>query len=133
MLQWACDIPTLREWLSADRDEATMGTPAVQAVFEVLYALRDEVLRVTGIRTWRHNEKVMMIFTSRSAGFPEMFLLFFSCAQRSSIALSKSGRTKKELLILASNAHVRAAFVGTMIHEYWCSCSVSHECNNYLF
>ena len=37
MLQRACDDPTLLGWLSSDRDEATMGTPAVQAVFDLLY------------------------------------------------------------------------------------------------
>ena len=45
----AMDDPTLREWLSSNPDEASMDRPAVQAVFDVLYAFRDEVLRVTGV------------------------------------------------------------------------------------
>ena len=47
VLQRACDDPTLLEWLWSDRDEATMGTPAVQAVFDLLCAFSDEVSRVT--------------------------------------------------------------------------------------
>ena len=49
MLQRACDDPALRGWLSSDQDTATMGTPEVQAVFDLLYAFRDKVLRVTGV------------------------------------------------------------------------------------
>ena len=40
MLQKACDDPALRGWLSSDQDSATMGTPEVQAVFDLLYAFR---------------------------------------------------------------------------------------------
>ena len=48
MLQQACDNPILREWPSSDRDEATTDTFAVQAVFDLLHAFRDDVSRVTG-------------------------------------------------------------------------------------
>ena len=48
--QRACDKPALRGWLSSDQNTATMGTPGVQAVFDLLYAFHDEVSRVTGVR-----------------------------------------------------------------------------------
>ena len=50
VLQKAFEDPTLRGWLSSDKDTATMGTPEVQAVFDLLYAFRNEVSRVTGVR-----------------------------------------------------------------------------------
>ena len=50
VLQKACENPAPRGWLSSDQDTATMGTSEVQAVFDGLYAFRDEVLRVTGVR-----------------------------------------------------------------------------------
>ena len=50
MLQRACDDPALKGWLSSDQHTATMGTPEVQAVSILLYAFRDEVSRVTGVR-----------------------------------------------------------------------------------
>ena len=46
----ACDDPALRGWLSSDQDTATMGTSEVRAVFDLLYAFRDEVARVTRVR-----------------------------------------------------------------------------------
>ena len=46
----AFDDPALRGWLSSDQDTATMGASEVQAVFDLLYAFRDEVSRVTGVR-----------------------------------------------------------------------------------
>ena len=49
-LQKACEDRTLRAWLSSDQDTATMGTSEVQAVFDLLYAFRDDVSRVTGVR-----------------------------------------------------------------------------------
>ena len=46
-----CGEPVaLRGWLSSDHHTATMGTSEVQAVFDLLYAFRDEVLRVIGVR-----------------------------------------------------------------------------------
>ena len=50
VLQKACEDWTLRAWLSSDQDTATMGTSEVQAVFDLLYAFRDDVSRVTGVR-----------------------------------------------------------------------------------
>ena len=50
VLQRVCDDPPLRVCLSSDQDTATMGTPEVQAIFNLLYLLRDEVSRVTGVR-----------------------------------------------------------------------------------
>ena len=50
VLQKACEDRTLRAWLSLDQDTATMGTPEVQAVFELLYAFRNDVSMVTGVR-----------------------------------------------------------------------------------
>ena len=50
VLQRACDDPALDGSLSSDRDTATMGTSEVQAVFDLLYAFRDQVSRVTGVR-----------------------------------------------------------------------------------
>ena len=50
VLQKACEDWTLRAWLSSDQDTATMGTSEVQAVFNLLYAFRDDVSRVTGVR-----------------------------------------------------------------------------------
>ena len=49
MLHWAWDDPALKGWLSSDHDTATMGTPEVQAVFDLLYAFRDVVSRVTRV------------------------------------------------------------------------------------
>ena len=49
VLRKACEEQALRGWLSSDEDTATMGTPEVQAVFDLLYAFRDEVSRVTGV------------------------------------------------------------------------------------
>ena len=49
-LRKGCEDRALRGWLSSGQDAATMGTPEVQAVFDVLYAFRDEVSRVTGVR-----------------------------------------------------------------------------------
>ena len=46
-LQKACVDRTVRVWLSSDQDTATMGTPEVQAVFELLDTFRDDVSRVT--------------------------------------------------------------------------------------
>ena len=40
----------LQAWLSSDQDTATMGTSEVQAVFDLLYAFRNDVSRVTGVR-----------------------------------------------------------------------------------
>ena len=50
MLRKACEDQALRGWLSSHHDAATMGAPEVQAVFDLLYAFRDEVSRVTGVR-----------------------------------------------------------------------------------
>ena len=50
MLRKACEDRALQGWLSSDHNTATMGTPKVQAVFDLLYAFRDEVSRVTGVR-----------------------------------------------------------------------------------
>ena len=50
MMRTACEDRTLRGWLSSGQDTATMGTPEMQAVFDLLYAFRDEVSRVTGVR-----------------------------------------------------------------------------------
>ena len=50
VLRKACEDQVLRGWLSSDQNAATMGTPEVQAVFDLLYAFRDEVSRVTGVR-----------------------------------------------------------------------------------
>ena len=61
MLQRACDDLALREWLSPDHDTPTMGTAEVQAVFDLLYALRDEVSRVTGVachRAWTRSTRM---------------------------------------------------------------------------
>ena len=40
VVQRDCDDPTLQNWLSSERDEASMDTPAVQFVFDLLYAFR---------------------------------------------------------------------------------------------
>ena len=50
VLQNPCEDRTLRAWLWLDQDTATMGTSQVQAVFDLLYAFRDDVSRVTGLR-----------------------------------------------------------------------------------
>ena len=50
VLQKACEDRQLRAWLSSDQDTATMGTSEVQAVFDLLYAFRDDVCGVTGVR-----------------------------------------------------------------------------------
>ena len=50
VLQKACGDRRLQAWLSSDQDTATMGTLEVQAVFDLLYAFRDDVSRVTGVR-----------------------------------------------------------------------------------
>ena len=50
VLQRARDNPALRGWRSLEQDTATMGRPEVQAVFDLLYAFRGEVSRVTGVR-----------------------------------------------------------------------------------
>ena len=50
ILQRACVDRQLRAWLSSDQETATMGTSEVQAVFNLLYAFRDDVSRVTGVR-----------------------------------------------------------------------------------
>ena len=50
VLQRACDDPALKGWLSSEQDTATMSIPEVQAVFDLLYAFRDEVSWVTGMR-----------------------------------------------------------------------------------
>ena len=50
VLQKACEDRQLRAWLSSDQDTATMGTSEVQAVFDLLYAFRDDLSRVTGVR-----------------------------------------------------------------------------------
>ena len=50
VLQKACGDRRLQAWLSSDQDAATMGTSEVQAVFDLLYAFRDDVSRVTGVR-----------------------------------------------------------------------------------
>ena len=46
----ACDDPTLKTWLSSDRDGGTMDTLAVLAIFDLLCAFCDGVSRVTGMR-----------------------------------------------------------------------------------
>ena len=50
VLQKAREDRTLRAWLLSDHDTATMDTSEVQAVFDLLYAFRDDVSRVTGVR-----------------------------------------------------------------------------------
>ena len=50
VLQKACKDWQLQVWLSSDQDTATMDTSEVQAVFDVLYAFRDGVSRVTRVR-----------------------------------------------------------------------------------
>ena len=50
VLKKACGDRRLQAWLSSDQDTATMGTSEVQAVFDLLYAFRDDVSRVTGVR-----------------------------------------------------------------------------------
>ena len=50
VLQKACEDWQLRSWLSSNQDTATMGASEVQAVFDLLYAFRDDVSRVTGVR-----------------------------------------------------------------------------------
>ena len=50
VLRKACEDRQLRAWLSSDQDTDTMGTSEVQAVFDLLYAFRDDVSRVTGVR-----------------------------------------------------------------------------------
>ena len=42
VLQKACEDRTLPLWLLSGQDTATMGTPEVQAVFDLLYAFRDD-------------------------------------------------------------------------------------------
>ena len=49
VLQKACKDRQLRAWLSSDQDTATMGTPEVLAVFDLLYAFRDDLSTVTGV------------------------------------------------------------------------------------
>ena len=49
-LQKASGDRRLQAWLSSDQDTATMGTSEVQAVFDLLYAFRDDASRVTGVR-----------------------------------------------------------------------------------
>ena len=43
VLQKACGDQRLQAWLSSDQDTATTGTSEVQAVFDLLYAFRDDV------------------------------------------------------------------------------------------
>ena len=50
VLQKACEDRMLQAWLSSDQDTATIGTSEVQAVLDLLYAFRDDVSRVTGVR-----------------------------------------------------------------------------------
>ena len=50
VLRKACEDRVLQVWLSSDENTATMGTPEVQAVFDVLYAFREDVSRVMGVR-----------------------------------------------------------------------------------
>ena len=50
VLQKACGDRRLQAWLPSDQDTATMGTSEVQAVFDLLYAFRNDVSRVTGVR-----------------------------------------------------------------------------------
>ena len=50
VLRRAFDDPTFKGWLSSDHDTATMGTPQVQAILDLLYAFRDEVSRAMGVR-----------------------------------------------------------------------------------
>ena len=50
VLQKARGDQWLQAWLSSDQDTATMGTSEVQAVFDLLYAFRADVSRVTGVR-----------------------------------------------------------------------------------
>ena len=50
VLHKACGDRRLQAWLSSDQDTATMGTSEVQAVFDLLYAFRGDVSRVTGVR-----------------------------------------------------------------------------------
>ena len=49
VLQKACGNRRLRAWLSSDQDTAHTGTSEVQVVFDLLYAFRDDVPRVTGV------------------------------------------------------------------------------------
>ena len=49
VLRKAFEDRALRGRLSSDQDTATMGTPEVHAVFDLLYAFCDEVSRVTGV------------------------------------------------------------------------------------
>ena len=50
VLQKASEDWPLRAWLWSDQDTATMGTSEVQAVFDLLYAFRDDASRVKGVR-----------------------------------------------------------------------------------
>ena len=50
VLQKAYEDRKLQAWLSSEQDTATMGTSEVQAVFDLLYAFRDDVSRVMGVR-----------------------------------------------------------------------------------
>ena len=50
VLRRACEDGVLQGWLPSDHQTTTMGTPEVHAVFDLLYAFRDEVSRVTGVR-----------------------------------------------------------------------------------
>ena len=50
VLQKACGDRRLQALLSWDQDTATIGKLEVQAVFDLLYSLRDDVSRVTGVR-----------------------------------------------------------------------------------
>ena len=49
VLQRACDDLAPKRWISLDKDIATVGTPAVQAVLDRISALRYEVSRVEGV------------------------------------------------------------------------------------
>ena len=50
VLQRGCDDPAFEGCFLSDTDTAIMGTPEVQAVFDLLYAFPDEVSRVTRVR-----------------------------------------------------------------------------------
>ena len=50
VLHKACEDRTLQARLSSVQDTATIGTSEVQAVFDLLYAFRDDVSKVTGVR-----------------------------------------------------------------------------------
>ena len=50
VLHKACEDRQLWAWLSSDQDTATMGTSEGEAVFDLLYAFRDDVSRVKGVR-----------------------------------------------------------------------------------